>query len=161
MSQAKVITEREHRKILLHIAANKHASRNKAMFLTTHLSGMRVGEVAALKISDVLAADGVIKDEVYLLADQTKGDKGRTVLLPKRLRDELAYYLSTKFCTRDLKSINDTDTSYALFANQKSLSGILCARHYMTSVYRSTYAKQDKDGRHGRDGTAVDSEGVD
>jgi DNA mismatch endonuclease (patch repair protein) len=42
-----------------------------------------------------------------------------------------------------------------------SLSGILCARHYMTSVYRSTYAKQDKDGRHGRDGTAVDSEGVD
>jgi transposase len=43
----------------------------------------------------------------------------------------------------------------------RSLSGILCARHYMTSVYRSTYAKQDKDGRHGRDGTAVDSEGVD
>ena len=27
----------------------------------------------------------------------------------------------------------------------------------MTSVYRSTYAKQDKDGRRGRDGTAVDS----
>jgi hypothetical protein len=46
-------------------------------------------------------------------------------------------------------------------AREQSLSGILCARHYMTSVYRSTYAKQDKDGRHGRDGTAVDSEGVD
>ncbi len=25
----------------------------------------------------------------------------------------------------------------------------------MTSVYRSTYAKQDKDGRRGRDSTAV------
>ena len=140
MSQAKVITEREHRKILLHIAANKHASRNKAMFLTTHLSGMRVGEVAALKISDVLAADGVIKDEVYLLADQTKGDKGRTVLLPKRLRDELASYLSAKFCTRDLKSINDTDTSYALFANQKNprrgfTANTLC--QYFHHMYKS------------------------
>ena len=25
----------------------------------------------------------------------------------------------------------------------------------MTSVYRSTYAKQDKDGRRGRDGTGI------
>ena len=58
MSQAKVLNEKEMRKVLLYVANHKHASRNKAMLLCTHLSGMRVGEVAALKICDVLNTDG-------------------------------------------------------------------------------------------------------
>jgi len=120
MAQAKVLNDREYRKVLLYIAANKYASRNKAMFLTTHLAGLRVGEVAALKISDVLAKDGTIKDEVYLSADQTKGNSGRTVLLPKRLREEMHQYLSGRFGLKDLTAINLTDTSYALFINQKN-----------------------------------------
>ena len=86
MTQAKVLDEREVRRVLLHIASRKHAARNKAMFLCTHLAGMRIGEVAALRLCDVLNSDGTIRDEVRLSAQQTKGDRGRTVLLPKKLR---------------------------------------------------------------------------
>ena len=44
--------------MLDYVATRKHAARNRAMLLMTHLSGMRVGEVAALRINDVLDADG-------------------------------------------------------------------------------------------------------
>ena len=119
MSQAKVLNEKELRKVLLYVAAHKHASRNKAMLLMTHLSGMRVGEVAALTIGDVINTDGSIKDEIYLAADQTKGSKGRTVLLPKRLQEELHHFLSIRFRLKELAAINYTDTNRALFNTQK------------------------------------------
>jgi integrase/recombinase XerD len=119
MSQAKVLNEKELRKVLLYVSAHKHASRNKAMLLMTHLSGMRVGEVAAVTISDVLNTDGSIKDEIYLAADQTKGSKGRTVLLPKRLQEELHHFLSIRFRLKELAAINYTDTNRALFNTQK------------------------------------------
>lgn len=119
MSQAKVINKNELRKVLLYVASHKHASRNKAMLLMTHLSGMRVGEVAALTIHDVLNEDGSIKDEIYLDADQTKGNKGRTVLLPKRLQEELQHFLCVRFRLKDLAVINYANTARALFNTQK------------------------------------------
>ena len=119
MSQAKVLNEKEMRKVLLYVAAHKHASRNKAMLLCTHLSGMRVGSVAALKISDVLNTDGSIKDEVRLTVEQTKGSSPRTVLLPQRLQEEIHHYLSTRFRLKDLAAIYYTDTNRALFNTQK------------------------------------------
>ena len=119
MSQAKVLSERELRKVLLYVANHKHASRNKAMLLMTHLSGMRVGEVAAVSIGDVLNSDGSIKDEIYLAADQTKGNKGRTVLLPKKLQEEIHHFLSVRFRLKELAAINYTNTSRALFNTQK------------------------------------------
>ena len=119
MSQAKVLSERELRKVLLYVASHKHASRNKAMLLMTHLAGMRVGEVAAVTIGDVLNTDGSIKDEIYLAADQTKGSKGRTVLLPKKLQEEIHHFLSVRFRLKELAAIHYTDTTRALFNTQK------------------------------------------
>ena len=119
MAQAKVLNEREFRKMLLYIANHKHAARNKAILLTTHLAGLRVGEVASLTLRDVLNDEGQIKDEIYLSADQTKGDRGRTVLVPKRLQEELLHYLQTRFGLKDLVVLNFTDTSRALFYTQK------------------------------------------
>ncbi len=72
MSQAKTLTAQELRRVLDYVATRKHAARNRAMLLATHLSGMRVGEVAALRISDVLDADGGIRNEIRLEAEQTK-----------------------------------------------------------------------------------------
>ena len=56
MSQARVLTERELRKVLSYCSTQPHAARNRAMLLCTHMAGMRVGEVAALRICDVLGA---------------------------------------------------------------------------------------------------------
>ena len=89
MAQAKTLTDRELKKVLNFIACHKHAARNRAMLLTTHWSGMRVGEVAALLISDVMNSDGTIKSEVRLLAEQTKGKHARAVFISDKLRKTL------------------------------------------------------------------------
>ena len=56
---------------------------------------MRIGEVAAVRVCDVLSSDGSVKVEIALNASQTKGDKGRVVLLSARMQAELAVYLQT------------------------------------------------------------------
>lgn len=129
MSQAKVLTEKEIKKVVKLIDTKRHATRNRCMFLLTHGSGMRVGEVASLRIQDVLASDGSIKSEVYLSEEQTKGSKGRTVYLSDKMRDEINLYLKTRFKLNDLLAVTLTDTSRALFANQKD-----CYRGFSAST---------------------------
>jgi integrase/recombinase XerD len=51
------------------------------MMQLSWLAGMRVGEIAALTVSDVIGLDGEVRAEIQLKAAQTKGDKARTVLL--------------------------------------------------------------------------------
>lgn len=63
------------------------------MLLVTHWAGMRVGEVAALRIGDVLGSDGHVKPEIRLDASQTKGRHGRVVFVPEKLRRELGAYV--------------------------------------------------------------------
>ena len=74
---AKVLSEREFKMVLEYVAAHSHASRNRAMLLMTHLAGMRVGEVAVVTIADVLNSDGSIKDEIFLVP-QNSNKRGRT-----------------------------------------------------------------------------------
>ena len=120
MAQARVLTERELRKVLNYCLTQPHAARNRAMLLCTHQAGMRVGEVSALRICDVLAADGTIVEEISLSASQTKGNKARTVLVPKKLRDELEDYLQQRFGLANLLVVTKTDTQRALFPTQKN-----------------------------------------
>jgi integrase/recombinase XerD len=129
MSQAKVLTEKEIKKVIKVIDAKRHAIRNRCMFLLTHGSGMRVGEVASLRICDVLASDGSVKSEVYLSAHQTKGNKGRTVYLSDKMREEISLYLKTRFKLKDLLPVTMTDTHRALFTNQKD-----CVRGFSAST---------------------------
>ncbi len=119
MPQAKVLTEKEMRKVLLYCAAHKHAQRNKAMLLMTHLAGMRVGEVAALRLRDVLDSDGGVRSEIKLAADQTKGSRGRTVLVPKRLQELLREYLASRFTAPERAGVARTEKiDHALFPSQ-------------------------------------------
>ncbi len=102
MAQAATLTQAQLQRVLDYVKGRtKHSARNRAILLTTHLSGMRIGEVAALSYSDVVAADGTIKAEVRLSATQTKGNKARVVLLSERLRAELARYVQL-FPVRDM-----------------------------------------------------------
>jgi integrase/recombinase XerD len=129
MSQAKVLSEKEIKKVIKVIDAKRHSTRNRCMFLLTHGSGMRVGEVAALRLCDVLMSDGSIKSEVFLSAQQTKGSKGRTVYLSDKMREEIKLYLMTRFKLKDLLAVTLTDTSRALFTNQKD-----CNRGFSAST---------------------------
>jgi len=91
--QAKTLTSMEIRRVLDFIATRKHAVRNRAMVLTTFLSGLRVGEVAALRYMDILDADEEVRSEVRLDATQTKGNEGRVVFINAKLQKELASYV--------------------------------------------------------------------
>jgi integrase/recombinase XerD len=81
-----------------------------------------VGEISSLTLKHVLNEDGTIKDEMFLTADETKGNRGRTVLLPEKLREELLDYLSVRFKlkAKDLRVLHYTDMTRALFYSQKS-----------------------------------------
>lgn len=122
MAQAKVLSERDQRKVLLYIANHKHAARNRAMFMLTLKAGLRCCEVAALRLSDVLDKERAIRDEIRLSVEQTKGQKGNTVLLSADLQEELRRYLTERFQVKDLLSISMTDTTRALFPTQKNPS---------------------------------------
>ena len=68
----------------------------------------------------MLGADGAVMDEIALAASQTKGNHSRTVLVPKKLQDELTDYLQQRFGLKDLLAVTLTDTQRALFPTQKN-----------------------------------------
>ena len=120
MSQARVLSEKELKLLLLYIDTRKFAARDRAMVLMTFFGGMRIGEVAATQIGDILALDGTIKQEIRLSASKTKGNFARTVTLSEKLRKELQIYLQQRFDTKQL--VDDTykvDMTKPLFATQK------------------------------------------
>jgi integrase/recombinase XerD len=112
MSQAKTLTAQELRRVLDFVATRQHAARNRAMLLMTHYAGMRVGEVAALRVEDVLDKDGNVRNEIRLDAEQTKGNRGRVVVVGDKLRKELVKYLSVHA---------PANPDYKLFYTQKRM----------------------------------------
>jgi integrase/recombinase XerD len=96
MAQAKTLTKNEIYQVLAYLEKRKYSERNRAMFFMSLWAACRVGEIAALKMGDVVNPDGSIKGEVRLSASQTKGGQPRTVFLPKKLQEEIARYLATR-----------------------------------------------------------------
>ena len=78
MAQAKTLTAADIEQLLNYINTRKYAARNRSMMLLTHWAGLRIGEVACLRWSDVTNSDGQVKDEIRLLPDMTKGRHART-----------------------------------------------------------------------------------
>ena len=112
MAQAKTLTTAEIERLLTHINTRKYAARNRSMMLLTHWAGLRIGEVACLRWSDVMNVDGTVKDEIRLLPDMTKGRHARTVFVNIKLREELKTYAELAKCV---------DRRYPFFASQKSV----------------------------------------
>lgn len=112
MAQAKTLTQAEIEQLLSHINTRKYAVRNRSMMLLTHWAGLRIGEVAGLRWSDVTTTDGLVKDEIRLLPDMTKGRHARTVFVSAKLKAELQAYAEQATCV---------DRSYPFFASQKSI----------------------------------------
>jgi integrase/recombinase XerD len=96
MAQAKTLSQVELDLVLNYVSSKKYALRDRALILTSFLGGLRVAEIASLKMGDVLNLDGSIRNEIRLSAEQTKGKHPRTVFVSQRLQTELANYLSTR-----------------------------------------------------------------
>ena len=108
--QAKTLTQQEIRRVFDYVATRAHAERNRAMFATMLYAALRVKECASLRYADVLDLEGKIKAEIYLTAEQTKGNKSGTVFVSDKLRKELQAYVKAV----PYKSITDK-----LFYSQK------------------------------------------
>ncbi len=121
MKQARVLKDKELDALFRYVATRKYAARDRAILACTYFGGARIGEVAALKIKDVLATDGTIKLEANLTAEQTKGKYGRTIVLSDKLRKELMDYLLTRFSKKELFALAYSDViNKPLFVTQKS-----------------------------------------
>lgn len=110
MAQAKTFKTEELEQVLNYLKLSKYAQRNRAILLLTHWAGLRVGEVAALRMCDVLDANLTVKSEIRLSAEQTKGAIARTVFVNEKLRVELQGYADT---------LKTRDPQWAFFPTQK------------------------------------------
>lgn len=109
--QARVLSDKDIRKVLKFIATQRHSVRNRAMLMTMYLAGLRVSECAALTYGHVIDSDGQIVEQFNLQADQTKGSSARRVFVGFRLRKELAAYV---------KQFPPPCADHALFYSQKN-----------------------------------------
>lgn len=111
MKQAKVLGKAEVSRVVAVIDAGNHSERNKAAFYCTHLAGMRVKEVAALKVSDIYDSTGKVHGEIRLAPAQTKGHSTRLVVLSRKLQKVLGEYYS---------HLPKHDSDFPLIYSQKS-----------------------------------------
>jgi integrase/recombinase XerD len=96
MAQASVLTDIEIRRVFRIIETTRHAERNRLAFVLSIYAGLRIGEIAALTIGDVANQSGEARREIKLGAHQTKGSKGRTVVLSNRVRSEIDAHLKAR-----------------------------------------------------------------
>jgi integrase/recombinase XerD len=96
MAQASVLTDTEIRRVFRIIETTRHAERNRLAFVLSVYAGLRVGEIAALMIGDVATQNSEARREIKLGAHQTKGSKGRTVVLSNRVRGEIDAQLKNR-----------------------------------------------------------------
>jgi integrase/recombinase XerD len=140
--QAKTLTATELRRVLDYTATRKHSIRNRALLMTTFLCGMRVGEVASLRLKDVIDADGAIRTEIRLSAEQTKGNEARVVFVNEKLRKELEQYV---------KTLQIKDTNRKFFYSQKSKSDGFTA-NTLAQFFHYLYRRSGIDGASSHSG---------
>ena len=140
--QAKTLNQQELRKVLDYISTRKHAARNRALLMTTFLSGMRVGEVSSLRFKDVVDVDGNIRNEIRLTPEMTKGEFARVVFVNERLRKELQQYM---------RFYNSQDKTMKFFYSQKRNSDGFNA-NTLTQHFHFLYKRAGIDGASSHSG---------
>ena len=89
--QAKVVSQREQRRLLDHVTHGRHPQRDRVIVLLSFKAGLRAIEIAGLTWSMVTDASGEIADHIALPNRASKGKSGgRTIPLHSELRDALA-----------------------------------------------------------------------
>lgn len=92
--QAKTLTAEELRRVMDYVATRKHSTRNRALVSFSFYAGCRVGEISSLLYTDVIDADGNVRNEVVLRAENTKTKEARTIFINAKLKKELQNYIS-------------------------------------------------------------------
>ncbi|WP_417783643.1 tyrosine-type recombinase/integrase [Terasakiella pusilla] len=94
MKQARIPNETELKRLLAVVATTRYSARNRIVVMLSYYAGLRVGEIAALKIGDVYDADGNVREQIALKAAYTKGNHARVVFVNAKLKRELEKFES-------------------------------------------------------------------
>ncbi|MDZ7713638.1 MAG: site-specific integrase [Rhodovibrio sp.] len=89
-----MLTEQELKRVMAVVAEDRYAARNRVALALSFYAGLRVGEIANLKVWDVVDRDGHVREEIRLLAGYTKGKQARTAFVNRRLHKELQRYVA-------------------------------------------------------------------
>jgi len=140
MAQAKTFTAEEFDALLDFVAKRSYAMRNRMMILISFWSGMRVGEIASLRIEDVVDTSGKVKREIRLDAAQTKGRHARTVFFPAKLAAELQIYV-------DARAVQDRKQPFFMTAGGKAFTANVMTQHFFWLYRKAGYETGSHSGR--------------
>lgn len=95
--KARVLSETEFKRVIKVAGADRHAARNVALLYVSFGLGLRVKEIGALSVADVLDGEGQLRAEVNLQRRMTKGHKQRHAYLSNpKVRQALQNYLEKR-----------------------------------------------------------------
>ena len=86
MVQAKTLTKAELKRLSdVTRSCSRYAECDLMMLQLTHYCGMRVGEVAALRIEDVVDENYKVRTEIILAVSMTKSKRARRIFVPRQM----------------------------------------------------------------------------
>jgi integrase len=88
--QAKILNEYQLQALLSWLDTRQHRERNRLIVLLSFKAGLRAKEIASLKWSMVMDANGNIGDHIHLTGDASKGRGGRIIAINKELKRQLS-----------------------------------------------------------------------
>lgn len=87
--QAKVLTSKQVDALLHYVGGLRNGVRNQVVVLLSTRAGLRAKEIASLRWTMILDADGNIGDAIHLTDEASKGNSGRVIPLNRQLRRTL------------------------------------------------------------------------
>ena len=110
--QAKIVNEHQLQALLAWLETRKHAPRNRLIVLLSFKAGLRAKEIASLKWSMIMTADGNIGDHIHLTNEASKGKSRRIIALNKELKKQLIK-------AREIDGINIADAGRSVIKTQR------------------------------------------
>jgi len=87
--QAKTLTKTQIDTVTAFLLSRRHGLRDQTVFLLSVRAGLRAKEIANLRWSMILGADGEVGEAIHLTDTASKGRSGRVIPLNKQLRTNL------------------------------------------------------------------------
>jgi integrase/recombinase XerD len=108
--QAKILNRAQVEAVLNHINGRRYGLRNQVIFLLSIRAGLRAKEIAALRWSMIVGADGEVGEYIHLTNDASKGMSGRIIPINRQLRAKII----------ELFDVGDIDPSAHVIRTERS-----------------------------------------
>ena len=109
--QAKILNAKQVDALLHHVGNLRNGLRNQVIVLLSVRAGLRAKEIASLRWSMVIGADGEVGDYIHLTNDASKGRSGRMIPINKQLRARL-------IATYELLKADPRRNTYVVFTER-------------------------------------------